>query len=114
MPGVTSASVNLAIETATVEFDPSVVGVDELISAVKGAGYGATVKVEAIPGATIGRRRQAEAQAKAYRHEKRMFIFSLAFSIPLLLIAMVPPFMDVVPLRSPSGSRTPSAARGTR
>ena len=41
---------------------------------------------------------QAEAQAKAYKHELFMFWFAVAFSIPLLIIAMIPPFMDTVPL----------------
>jgi Cu+-exporting ATPase len=96
--GVKSASVNLAIETGTVEFDPSVVGIDAIISAVKGAGYGATVKVEASAGGASGADLQREAQAKAYAEEKRMFGFSLVVSIPLLFIAMIPPFMDTVPL----------------
>ncbi len=99
VPGVKSASVNLAIETATVEFDPSIVGIEDLASAVKNAGYEAIVKVDTVPGVTSSADTQAEMQAAAYRKEKRMFIFSLAFSIPLLLIAMIPPFMDTVPLR---------------
>ena len=98
VPGVSSAAVNLATETATIEIDPTVVGIDELITAVRGAGYDAAVRVERIPGVESGADLQAEAQARAYAHEKRMFIFSVAISIPLLLIAMVPPFMDTVPL----------------
>ena len=98
VPGVVTATVNLATETATVEIDPAVVGVDELIGAVRGAGYDAAVRVERIPGVESGADAQAEAQARAYAHEKRMFIFSVAISIPLLLIAMVPPFMETVPL----------------
>jgi len=97
--GVTDARVNLAAETGTIDFDPAVVGIDELIGAVRNAGYDAVVKVEVIPGAEAGTDVQKEAQAKAYASEKRMFIFSLALSIPLLLIAMVPPFMMMVPLR---------------
>ncbi len=98
MPGVASASVNLATETGTVEFDPEVVGVDDLITAVRGAGYDATVKIEAAPGADTGESVAAQAAAKAYAREKGMLIFSLALSIPLLFIAMVPPFMMAVPL----------------
>ncbi|PKO57767.1 MAG: hypothetical protein CVU24_18370, partial [Betaproteobacteria bacterium HGW-Betaproteobacteria-18] len=45
LAGVTTASVNLANETAAIEFDPTVVGVDDLIGAIKGAGYDAIVKV---------------------------------------------------------------------
>ncbi len=98
LPGVQSASVNLAIETGTVEFDPAVVGIDEIIKAVQSAGYGATVKVDGVASGTSGADLQREAQEKAYAAEKRMFIFSVAISIPLLLIAMVPPFMDAIPL----------------
>jgi Cu+-exporting ATPase len=96
--GVNKAAVNLAMETATVEFDPAVVGIDELIGAVKGAGYSASVHVDSIPGAASASDTQAARQAAAYAAEKRMFAFTLALSIPLLLVAMVPPFMDSVPL----------------
>ncbi|TLM85739.1 MAG: copper ion binding protein, partial [Actinobacteria bacterium] len=97
LAGVKSAAVNLANETATVTFDPTIVGVDELITAIKGAGYGATVKVDAAPGSAAADT-QAEEHARAYQRELRMFWFSVAFSVPLLLIAMVPPFMETVPL----------------
>ena len=44
-----------------------------------------------------------------------MFWFSVALSVPLFLIAMVPPFMELVPLAvSELARRAPSAARGTR
>ncbi len=96
--GVKAANVNLATETATVEFDPSVVGVDDLINAVKKAGYSAYVKVEAAPGDTSAADTQAARQAAAYRSERNMFIFTVIMSIPLFIIAMVPPFMDTIPL----------------
>jgi len=96
--GVKRASVNLAMETASVEFDPAVVSIDDIIKTVKDVGYGAAVRVEAVPGATSGADAQAEAQAAAYEAEKRMFIFALTVSVPLFLIAMVPPFMEQVPL----------------
>ena len=99
VPGVTNAAVNLAMETATVDFDPIAVGVDELIGAVKGAGYSAEVKVETIPGAMSGADRQAEMRAEAYRKERNLFIFSVALSVPLFIIAMVPPFMDLIPTK---------------
>jgi P-type Cu+ transporter len=99
LPGVDSANVNLAANTGTVEFDPAVVGVDELVSAVRGAGYDAIPKVETVPGATETLDAPAQAQAKAHTREALMFWFSVAFALPLLLIAMVPPFMDAVPLR---------------
>ncbi len=96
--GVESVSVNLATNTGIVEFNPEVVGVDDIISAIKGAGYGATVKVDLA----LGSEKvdvQAEAQAQAYQTEVHMFFFALAFSIPLVVIAMIPPFMTLVPLK---------------
>jgi len=96
--GVSKAAVNLANETAAVEFDPTVVGIDDLIGAIKSAGYDALVKVEAPLGAASGTDAQAEAQAKAYAREKRMFIWSVALSVPLFLVAMVPPFMEAIPM----------------
>jgi Cu+-exporting ATPase len=98
LAGVNDVRVNLVAESATIDFDPAVVGVDELISAVRAAGYNAVVKVDTVPGAVSGTDVQREAQARAYRSEKRMFVFSLSLSVPLLLIAMVPPFMEAVPL----------------
>ena len=63
VPGVAGATVNLAANTGTVDFDPAVVGIDELIAAVKGAGYDAVVKTEKIPGAADKVVVQAVAQA---------------------------------------------------
>ncbi len=97
LDGVTTATVNLAANTGTIDFDPSVVGIDDLIKAVKGAGYDAVVKVEKIPGAENKVDVQAEAQAKAAKHERNLFIFALVFSLPAFLVSMVPPFMTVIP-----------------
>jgi len=40
---------------------------------------------------------QREAQESYLKHEKAMFIFALALSVPALLFTMVPPFMMAVP-----------------
>ena len=98
LPGVTSAAVNLATETGVVEFDPAVTGTDEIISAVKSAGYGATVRVEAAFGTDADEDPQRLAQRQAYAAEKRMFAGAVALSLPLFVVAMVPPFMHGVPL----------------
>ncbi|HEU4495386.1 MAG TPA: heavy metal translocating P-type ATPase [Rubrobacteraceae bacterium] len=42
--GVAEAGVNFAAEKATVVYDPEVTGPDELIEAIRGAGYGADVR----------------------------------------------------------------------
>jgi Cu+-exporting ATPase len=95
LPGVVSAVVNLALETTSVEFDPTVLGPDEIISAVKRAGYGATLKVEtAAPGETAVDSQRA-AQEAYHRHQRRLFIFSLVLSAPLAAM-MLPGVMDWV------------------
>lgn len=38
-PGVKSAVVNFAVETCSVEFDPAVVGKDEIFGAIRDLGY---------------------------------------------------------------------------
>jgi len=96
--GVQSASVNLAAETATVVFDPTVVGLDALISAVKGAGYDAVLRVEAGTAAdTAAEDPQRAAQLKHTKHQQWLFGFSLLLSVPAFLVSMVPPFMTVIP-----------------
>lgn len=96
LEGVAEAAVNLAAETARVTFDPSVVGPDEILTAIGQAGYGAEIKVEAASLADA-RDEQREAQEAHHRSQRNMLLFSAALSLPLLLVAMVPPFMMVVP-----------------
>ncbi|MHB1341809.1 MAG: heavy metal translocating P-type ATPase [Coriobacteriia bacterium] len=96
MPGVRSASVNLASETATVDFDPAVLGVDELIVAVRGAGYDAMVRVETVEAGESAIDAQREAQQAHIAHEIRLLTLSAALSVPLLLM-MFQPFMDATP-----------------
>jgi Cu+-exporting ATPase len=90
--------VNLAAETGTVSFDPAVIGVEQLIAAVKGAGYDAVLRVETALGtAEPAEDAQRAAQLKHTKHQQRLLVFSLVFSVPALLLSMVPPFMTVVP-----------------
>jgi Cu+-exporting ATPase len=97
LEGVASANVNLASEIANVTFDPSVLGIDALIAAVRGAGYDALLRVEtAAPGEDPSEAQRA-AQEKHWRHERRLFVLSLVLALPAFLIAMVPPFMTLVP-----------------
>jgi Cu+-exporting ATPase len=96
--GVHSAAVNLASETATVTFEPAVVGIDALVSAVKGAGYEAILRVETGTAADEpAEDAQRVAQAKHTKRQQWLFMFSLLLSVPAFLVSMVPPFMTVVP-----------------
>jgi Cu+-exporting ATPase len=69
-----SASVNFAMETASVEFDPGRTGPQDLVGAVEAAGYHA-----ALPSPDPGRDTAVRLAVSA------------ALSFPLLLLAMVPP-----------------------
>lgn len=96
VPGVIAVSVNLATESATVEFDPTLIGVHEISDVIEGAGYSASVR-SADAGTPAGEDAQRDAQQAHIRREKRLFIFSLALSLPLVLL-MVPALMESVPL----------------
>jgi Cu+-exporting ATPase len=97
VPGVVSANVNLAAETASITFDPAIAGLDALIGAVRGAGYDAVLRVESAAVGEDANDVQRAAQAKHQKHEQRLFAFSLALAIPAFLISMVPGFMTEVP-----------------
>ncbi len=98
-PGIEQAVVNLALERATVTIDPTVIGPDEIITIIKGAGYGATVLVEdSAPGSTDARDVQRQAQKRHYVHQRNLLTLSASLAIPLFFIAMVPPFMEAIPM----------------
>ncbi|WP_342598225.1 heavy metal translocating P-type ATPase [Psychrobacillus sp. FSL H8-0483] len=76
MEGVALANVNLALENATVEYNPSQISVADIIARVENLGYGAHNK-------------ENEKDAVDYRElaiqkQKRKFILSAILSLPLL------------------------------
>jgi len=79
-----SATVNFATETATVEFDPAVASPDALVGAVEAAGYRA-----ALP-APAGEERD-DARDDPVRDLRIRLAVSAALSLPVLLMAMIPP-----------------------
>jgi Cu+-exporting ATPase len=74
--------VNFATEVATVEFDPAVASPDDLLGAVEAAGYRAALP-ETAPAAA-----QADDPERALR--LRLSVSAL-LTLPVLLLAMVPP-----------------------
>ncbi|MBT2689980.1 copper-translocating P-type ATPase [Bacillus sp. ISL-47] len=76
MAGVKKAVVNLALETATVEYNPEQVTVQDMIKKVENLGYQAKVKQDAEKDGADYREKEIEKQ-------KGKFIFSLILSIPL-------------------------------
>lgn len=76
--GVTKANVNLALEKATVEFDPSNTNIYQLIKKVEGLGYEAKMKEEGKEQDIVDYRE------KEIQKQTGKFVFSLILSIPLL------------------------------
>jgi Cu+-exporting ATPase len=77
LDGINTATVNLALETGTVEYNPSRLTPSDIIARIEKAGYGATVKVEKNAGAEDFRQKELEKQ-------QGKFVFSLILTIPLL------------------------------
>ncbi|WAA11996.1 heavy metal translocating P-type ATPase [Fervidibacillus halotolerans] len=77
MDGITRASVNLALENATVEYNPQLVSTEDIISRIEKLGYGAAEK-----------RDQKEAVEDRREHaihkQWRKFLLSAILSFPLL------------------------------
>ena len=74
--GVAIANVNLALEKATIEFNPSEVTVADIIAKVEKLGYGAHQKQKYTE--------QVDHREKAIKDQKRKFIISAILSLPLL------------------------------
>ncbi|WP_176167420.1 heavy metal translocating P-type ATPase [Mesobacillus jeotgali] len=76
MDGMVSATVNLATESASVEFNSAVLPVDKIISKIQDLGYDAKEKVQ----------REAKAQQKEeeINAKKRKLFISILLSLPLL------------------------------
>ena len=83
VPGVVAASVNLAAQTASVEYLPGVASVDHLRAAVEGAGY-------TVPEASPGEDPVAR-QERTQREEERALLTRLrvgvVLGVPLLLLS---------------------------
>ncbi|MCK6258448.1 heavy metal translocating P-type ATPase [Fictibacillus sp. KIGAM418] len=75
--GVLDANVNLALETATVSYQPSEISVSEMIKKVEDLGYGASLKE------TDGNK-TADLREEEIQNQTGKFLFSLILSLPLL------------------------------
>jgi Cu+-exporting ATPase len=75
--GVTKASVNLALENATIEYNPAQTDPNDMMKQVEKLGYQANLKDEQ-------QESLAEIKAKELETQQGKFIFSLILSVPLL------------------------------
>ncbi|WP_246025945.1 heavy metal translocating P-type ATPase [Peribacillus cavernae] len=76
LDGVKNATVNLALETGTVEYNPSQVNIQDMLKKVEDIGYEARVKQDS--------EETADYRALEVEKQKGKFIFSLILSLPLL------------------------------
>ena len=98
-PGVSSVSVNLATNKATLVYDPAQIKLGALKSAVEKAGYGARELIEGQKQDAEAQRRDAELKTMTHR-----LLLASVFALPLLYVAMghmfpslnipLPEFMD--------------------
>ncbi|HFK1428385.1 heavy metal translocating P-type ATPase [Bacillus paranthracis] len=77
LEGVNRATVNFALESATVDFNPDEINVNEMKSAITKLGYKLEVKSDEQDGSTDHRLQEIERQ-------KKKFIISFILSFPLL------------------------------
>jgi Cu+-exporting ATPase len=93
--GVISASVNLPLEKAVVEFDSARISVREIIAAIQGIGYGASVQAETVE---YEDREQISRDAEIHRQRNNLIIaFVLGIPIALGNMSMMIPFLSFVP-----------------
>ncbi|HCC22896.1 TPA: heavy metal translocating P-type ATPase [Candidatus Falkowbacteria bacterium] len=93
VPGVKEANVNFNAEKARVIFNANQSSVDDLMTAVKAAGYKAEVADTADPDAE---KKRKEAEIKNYRNK---FLIALILSLPMLYF-MLFDFFTFIPGRS--------------
>ncbi|OLO39994.1 copper-translocating P-type ATPase [Priestia megaterium] len=78
LEGVTKASVNLALETASVEYSPSQIAPQDITQRVQKLGYGAKLKLEEKE------EEQSYREKELSKQKKGKFWFSFILSVPLL------------------------------
>ncbi len=87
VPNVLSAAVNFAAETASVEYEGDLVSVEDLVRAVREAGY------EARPAsASPAHEYHQRAGAEQAGYQRNMFLLGLVLSVPLMVLSMVHDF----------------------
>jgi len=84
VPGVLKASVNFATESAHVEYIPTITTIDDIITAIERAGYGAIRPDETIEGEDV----ELAAREAEIKNQTRKFLTGLLFATPLFFLSM--------------------------
>jgi Cu+-exporting ATPase len=87
MEGVESATVNLALERARIDYIPTILSQDELRKAVTSAGF------SVLQAAGTGEDSEARAREVEINQQRRLLFTGLALTIPLFLLSMGRDFM---------------------
>jgi len=87
LKGITKANVNFAAEKANIEYDPAVVGLDEIDEEIKGLGY--TVLFEEVPERAAAPQADVErtARAREIRNLKLSLIIGAILSVPIFILS---------------------------
>ena len=93
VPGVVSATVNFASERAAIEFVPSVSNLDDIISAIKKAGYGAIPPEDVLDGEDA----EQAARRAEIKDQTRKFSVGVLFALPLFALSMLRDFNLIGP-----------------
>jgi len=84
IPGVINASVNFATERVYVEYVPSISNIDEIVSIIKKAGYGAIPPDEVLEGEDP----ELLARKAEIKDQTLKFTVGVLFALPLFLLSM--------------------------
>jgi Cu+-exporting ATPase len=84
VPGVTRVAVNFALETAHVEYIPTLATLEDVVGAVERAGYGAIVP-EALEGTEDA---EQVARRREIRNQTFKFLVGILFTVPLFCLSM--------------------------
>jgi P-type Cu+ transporter len=84
VPGVLSASVNFAVEEASVRYLPELVTPEGIVAAIERAGYTAVAPEESVSAEDA----EAAARRTEIRDQARKFGIGVAFALPLFVLGM--------------------------
>jgi len=82
--GVVTASVNFATERLTAEYIPGVTSVNDIISVIQQAGYGAILPDEVVEGQDA----EQAARNAEIKDQTRKFVFGAILALPLFILSM--------------------------
>jgi Cu+-exporting ATPase len=93
VPGVVQAAVNFATERVSVEYIPGVSGIDDIVSAIEKAGYGAV-----LPDDDVGEEDAEQAARRAEIKDQTLkFATGVIFALPLFVLSMMRDFNLIGP-----------------